>query len=695
MSFSVEAKGTGKPLTIETGTLAKQASGSVVVRQGDSVVLVTATASKDVREGIDFLPLVVEYQEMSYAAGRIKGGFIKRDGRAGVGEILTARCIDRPIRPLFPKGLYNEIQVIAMVISADPDCNPDIMAINGASAALQVSSIPFDGPIGATRVGLINGEYVTDPSNAELENSDMELIVVGTRDAIVMVEGEAEELSEEVVLGGIEFARKRIDEVIAAQDELKEKAGKEKWPAPVVASDEALYEEIKAKASAPIEEVLKAAMAKHDRAAKLGEIRANLAAEYADDERKELALEYIGKVEKATVRKYMKGTKTRIDGRNFDQIRPISCQTDLLPRAHGSAVFTRGETQALAITTLGTPRDEQRVETLQGETTKAFMLHYQFPPFCVGEARMLRGPSRREIGHGNLAERALSKMLPSTDEFPYTIRLVSEVLESNGSSSMASVCGGSMALMSAGVPVKKQVAGIAMGLIKEEDDYMILSDILGDEDHLGDMDFKVAGTTDGITALQMDIKIAGLPHEVLTEALERAKAGRNHILGEMDKAINAPAEEISAYAPRVYSLMVKPDKIRDIIGPGGKMIKEITAKTDTKIEIDDSGKVEIFASDMQHAQMAIDMINELTEDLEIGKVYAGKVAKIMDFGAFVDFPSGASGLVHISQLANERVQSVRDVVEEGDDILVKVIGIDERTGKVRLSRKEALPSSDA
>ena len=526
--MKAEVEGKGLPVTFETGTVAKQADGSVLVKQGDCVVLVTATMSKEERKGIDFLPLVVEYQEMSYAAGRIKGGFIKRDGRPGTQEVLTARCIDRPIRPLFPKGLHNELQVIAMVLSADPEINPDVLAINGASAALHISCIPFAGPVGGTRVGRINGEYICDPSFKQMEESDLELIVVGTKDAIVMVEGEAKELPEEVVLKGIEFAHVRIREVIAAQEDLRQQAGKEKVVFTPPAEDEALYAEIKAAATAEIEAVLKAALPKHERAARFGEIRETVMAKYAedDDDRQSLAKEYVGKVEKETVRGFMRGNSLRIDGRGFDDIRPISCETDLLPRAHGSALFTRGETQALAITTLGTPRDEQRVETLLGETTKAFMLHYQFPPFCVGEVRMLRGPSRREIGHGNLAERALAQMLPDqANDFPYTIRLVSEVLESNGSSSMATVCGGSMALMAAGVPVKKQVAGIAMGLIKEDEDYMVLTDILGDEDHLGDMDFKVAGTTDGVTALQMDIKIAGLPSNVLSEALEKARKG--------------------------------------------------------------------------------------------------------------------------------------------------------------------------
>jgi len=694
MTMRVQAKGTGTPLIFDVGTVARQADGSVLVYQGDSVVLVTAQSSKDARPGTDFLPLTVEYQEMSYAAGRIKGGFVKRDGRPGVQEILTARCIDRPIRPLFPKNFYNEIQVIAMVMSADPECNPDIMAINGASAALHISSIPFAGPIGACRVGRIDDQFVVDPSVKQLEDSELELVVVGTRDAIVMVEGEAHELSEETVLAAIEFAHIRIREVIEAIEELRAGCGKEKMVIAPAAQDEALLAEIKAAAQPAMLEVIKAALPKHERAAGFSKIKEEVLSRYADDERLGLAKEYFGKVEKSTIRGFMQTSKLRVDGRDFDQIRPITCATGLLPRTHGSALFTRGETQAMAITTLGTSSDEQRVETLLGETTQAFMLHYQFPPFSVGEVRMLRGPGRREIGHGNLAERAIKPILPAQADFPYTIRLVSEILESNGSSSMASVCGGCLALMDAGVPIKKPVAGIAMGLIKEGDDFMVLTDILGDEDHLGDMDFKVTGTKDGVTALQMDIKIGGLSAEVLKDALEKARIGRLKIIDIMTKTIDTPKSEISPYAPRVYSLQINPDKIRDVIGPGGKMIKEITAKSDTKVEIQDTGKIEIYATDMAHAQIAIDMIKALTEDLEIGRIYTGKVAKIMDFGAFVDFPTGGTGLVHISQLAHERVQNVQDVVKEGDEITVKVIGIDDRTGKVRLSRKEALPPKD-
>ena len=690
--MKIESRGSGTPLIFTVGEVARQADGSVLVAQGDSVVLVTATAAKEERKGVDFLPLVVDYQEMSYAAGRIKGGFIKRDGRPGAQEILTARAIDRPIRPLFPKGYRNEVQVIAMVLSADPAFTPDILAINGASAALSISDIPFNGPIGAARVGLIDGNFVIDPSVGDLDKSLMELMVVGTKDAIVMVEGEAGELPEKTILDAIMVAHKRIQEVCGTIEELREKAGKPKNPFSPQKEDPELLRQLKEFMTPRIEDLMQGTYAKQQRHALTDQLRSEILERFSDEtEERDLLLKTaFDVVEKEVVRRYMKERKNRIDGRGFNDIRPISCTVGILPRTHGSALFTRGETQALATTTLGTPRDEQRVETLLGETTKSFMLHYSFPPFSVGEVRMLRGPSRREIGHGNLAERALSKMLPEEGTFPYTIRLVSEILESNGSSSMATVCGGSLSLMDAGVPMKKPVAGIAMGLIKEGEEYMILTDILGDEDHLGDMDFKVAGTAEGVTALQMDIKISGIPEYVLGEALEKARVARLAILDKMNQTIQHPRGSISPYAPRIFTMTINPDKIRDVIGPGGKVIKDIIAKTDTKIEIDDSGRVDIFSPDEDHARMAVDMIQALTKELEIGRVYSGVVSKIMDFGAFVDFPSGESGLVHISQLANERVKSVRDVVQEGDEIIVKVIGIDSKTGKIRLSRKEAL-----
>jgi polyribonucleotide nucleotidyltransferase len=679
--MKIQTKGTGTPLIFEVGTVARQADGAVLVHQGDSVVLVTATVAKEERKGVDFLPLVVEYQEMSYAAGRIKGGFIKRDGRPGAQEILTARCIDRPIRPLFPHNFHNELQIIAMVLSADPACTPDVMAVNGASAALHISSIPFLGPVGGARVGLIDGEFIIDPSVSQLEKSSLDMLVVGTRDAIVMVEGEGSEVSESTVIQAISFAHKRIIEVVDAIEELGRAAGKEKMKVSLPQEDAGLFEEVRKLAAPRFEQIIAGSHSKQVRNELIEQLHDEVLRAFSDDgeERQNIAKAAFSEVEKKTIRSVMKAKRS-----------PIDCKVGILPRTHGSALFTRGETQALATTTLGTPRDEQRVETLLGETTKSFMLHYSFPPFSVGEVRMLRGPSRREIGHGNLAERALSKILPEEGSFPYTIRLVSEILESNGSSSMATVCGGSLSLMDAGIPVRKPVAGIAMGLLKEGDEYMVLSDILGDEDHIGDMDFKVAGTADGITALQMDIKISGIPEAVLMDALEKARIGRLSILEKMNQAISQPKPAISPYAPRIYTLHINPEKIRDIIGPGGKVIKDITSKTDTKIEIDDSGRVDIFSPDEDHAKMAVDMIQSLTKELEIGRVYSGKVAKIMDFGAFVDFPTGESGLVHISQLSHERVQNVRDVVREGDEIIVKVIGIDSKTGKIRLSRKEAL-----
>ncbi len=687
----VATKGKEKPLIFDVGSVARQADGSVLVYQGDSVVLVTATVSQDVRKGIDFLPLVVDYQEMAYAAGRIPGGFIKREGRPGDQEILTARFIDRPIRPLIPDGFYNELQIIATVLSADPENSPDVMAINGASTALHISSIPFDGPIGGVRIGHSNGEFIIDPSYNQLVQSDLELVVVGTKDAIVMVEGEAKELPEKTILDAIFFAHARIREIIDVQEELRVMVGKEKMQTSPPQEDPALNEEIKGLVDDKLAKVLHGGYVKQERHARLHLLRSEILERYAetDDEKLAHVKKILDSLERDFVRGLMREKKIRIDGRGLNDIRPIECRIALLPRTHGSALFTRGETQALAITTLGTPRDEQRLESLLGESSKAFMVHYSFPPFCVGEVKPLRGPSRREIGHGNLAERALAQVLPEDGTFPYTIRLVSEILESNGSSSMATVCSGAMSLMDAGVPIRKPVAGIAMGLIKEGDEFMVLTDILGDEDHLGDMDFKVAGTAEGVTALQMDIKISGIPEAVLADALEKAREGRLKILEIMGKTIANPRPEISAYAPRIYSIQINPEKIRNVIGPGGKIIKDITAKTSTKIEIDDSGKVDIFSPDEEHARMAVDIISSLTEELEIDKVYVGKVVKIMDFGAFVEVPSGDQGLVHISQLAHEKVKNVRDVVNEGDEIVVKVIGID-RNGKIRLSRKEAL-----
>lgn len=687
----VETRNTKQSLAFETGMLARQANASILAIQGDSRVLVTVTVSKEERKGIDFLPLVVDYQEMSFAVGRIPGGFIKREGRPSDQEILTARFIDRPIRPLIPKGFFNEIQIIATVLSGDPSNNPDVMAINAASAALHISEVPFKGPLAGVRVGFIDGSFVINPPLNHQDGSDMDIIVVGTEDAIVMVEGEAKELPEDTVVRALDFAHSEIKKICQAQDELKEKAGKEKMPFHAYVPDDAMYEKVKAFAGEKLEQIMLGAYAKQDRHARTDALRAETLEHFADDA-EDISLEVsacFSQLEKEIVRELVLDKGRRVDGRNVDEIRPIECAVGLLPRAHGSALFTRGETQALAITTLGTSRDEQRLESLLGETSKSFMLHYSFPPFSVGEVKPLRSPTRREIGHGNLAERALKQVLPGEDVFPYTIRLVSEILESNGSSSMATVCSGSMALMDAGVPIKKPVAGIAMGLLKEGDSFLILTDILGDEDQLGDMDFKVAGTADGITALQMDIKISGVSGNILAEALEKARKARLSVLDRMNATIDKPREDISPYAPRIYSITIKPDRIRDVIGPGGKIIKEIIAKTETTIEIDDSGKVDIFSPDKEKALLAIRMINDLTEEVQLGHVYVGKVAKVTNYGAFVDILPGASGLVHISQLAKERVQNVRDVVKEGDEILVKVIGID-KDGKIRLSRKEAL-----
>lgn len=689
--MQVKVEGSAQPLIFEAGEIAKQANGAVLVRQGDSIVLVTVAISKEERAGIDFLPLTVEYQEMAYAGGRIPGGFIKREGRPGDQEILTARVTDRSLRPLIQADFGREIQIIAKVLSADPDYNPDVLAINGASAALHISEVPFDGPVWGVRVGLINGDFVINPSVAQLESSTMDLMVVGTKDAVVMVEGDARELTEEMISKGIFFAHSKIKEVVEAQEELRGAIGKAKIVPFVKDEDPNLYEGIKELVGSRIEETMRAGYTKIERHAKTDGLRDEAIAQLGGENGEKVALvrAYFATIEKEIVRKMIKEDGLRVDGRGLDDIRPIECKVGLLPRAHGSALFTRGETQAIAITTLGTSSDEQRVESLLGETSKAFMVHYQFLPFCVGEVRPLRGPNRREIGHGHLAERALRKVLPEEDSFPYTIRLVSEILESNGSSSMATVCSGSMSLMDAGVPVKRPVAGVAMGMVKEGDEFIILTDILGDEDQLGDMDFKVAGTKDGITAIQMDIKVAGISETILAEALNKARAARLAILEKMNAAVDKPKDDISPYAPRIYTVNINPEKIRDVIGPGGKVIRDIIAKTDTKIEIEDTGKVSIFSLDKEHADMAIGMINGLIEEAQVGKVYVGKVVTITNYGAFVDILPGVSGLVHISQLANERVNNVRDVVKEGEEVLVKVIDID-KNGRIKLSRKEVL-----
>jgi len=690
MVKKVEVELSGKPLSIETGKMAKQADGAVVVRYGDTMVLVTAVAAKAPREGIDFFPLTVDYLERTYSAGKIPGGFFKREGRPTEKEVLTSRFIDRPLRPLFPEGFACETQIIATVLSSDLENNSDVLAILGASAAIAVSDIPFNGPMAGVRVARVNGKLICNPTFAEIAESDIELIVAGSRDAVVMVEGGANFASEEDLLSAILFAHKEMQALLDLQDKLRAEVGKAKREVVVPHVDECMVQKIREMATGQIKEAVSISK-KQDRKGKLSDISKAtleaLSAEFPDRAKQIMAV--IGDIEYHAVREMAVKKKARIDGRGLKDIRPITCEVGVLPRTHGSGLFTRGETQALVVATLGTADDEQRIDAIEGERTKAFMLHYNFPPFSTGETKPMRSPGRREVGHGALAERALAKVLPSAEEFPYTIRIVSDILESNGSSSMASVCGGSLSLMDAGVPVKDAVAGIAMGLIKEGDEFAVLSDILGDEDHLGDMDFKVAGTKNGVTALQMDIKIGGVSRDVLFMALEQAREGRLHILSKMAEAMTQPRTNISIYAPRIVTMNVKPDKVREVIGPGGKVIKGIIEQTGVKIDIEDSGKINIASSDYKSIEKAIQMIKDITQEVEVGKIYLGTVRKIMDFGAFVEVLPGTDGLVHISQLAHERIQNVTDVLKEGDKVMVKVLEVD-RQGKIRLSRKDAL-----
>ncbi len=692
MKHTVQVEVGGRPLIMETGEIARQAGGSVLMRYGDTVVIVAATKEDRLREGIDFVPLSVDYQEMSYAAGRIPGGFFRREiGRPSEKETLTSRLIDRPIRPLFPKKYAFETQVIATVMSVDMENEPDVVALTGASAALHVSSIPFQGPVAAVRVGRVNGEFIINPAAAVLADSDMNIVVAGSRDAVVMVEGGAKFVPEEDIADAIMYAHQAIVPIIDAQEELRKLAGKEKDAPPEVIVDQPLIDRVNELALSEMKEVMTVAEkhARRDRRKALKvRVREELATEYEGREKEIDAI--LEDLEKRVVRSMMVEQRHRIDGRSFDQIRPIWIEVGKLPRAHGSALFTRGETQVIAIVTLGSSSDEQKIETFGGETFKSFMLHYNFPAFSVGEVRPLRGPGRREIGHGALAERAIKPALPQNGEFPYTIRVVSEVLESNGSSSMATVCGSSLALMDAGVPLSEPVAGIAMGLIKEGDEFIVLSDILGDEDHLGDMDFKVTGTEKGITAFQMDVKISGVNREILKKALDQARAGRLHILGKMNEIITSPRQELSPYAPRVVTIQINPDKIRDVIGPGGKVIRALVAETGAKIDIDDSGRVVVMSPDAEACEKAITKIRNITAEPEIGQLYMSKIVRVTDFGAFAEILPNTEGLIHISQLEHRRVRKVTDVVNEGDEVLVKVIDID-KDGRIRLSRKAALP----
>jgi polyribonucleotide nucleotidyltransferase len=680
----------GSTLSIEVGKLAKQANGSAFVRYGDTVVLATACSSNP-REGIDFFPLTVDYREYTYAAGKIPGGFFKREGRPTEKEILSSRLIDRPVRPMFPAGYNDETQVIAMVLSADTDNNPDVIGLVAAAAALYLSDIPFPTPLAAVRVGLVDGHLVTNPTYSEVKESLLNMVVAGSEDAIAMVEAGASEVSEETVSDAIQYAHGEIRKIIAMEKELFQKLGLKKRVSTAPVLDEAIEAEVAQKVADNLREAMDTSKyPKLESQKKISALRDALITSYpeADEETRRKAAGAFGRLEERIFRQDTLLKRQRPDRRAFDQVRPISCEVGLLPRTHGSALFTRGETQALVTATLGTAEDQQRLDVLEGESHKRFMLHYNFPPFSVGETKFLRGPGRREIGHGALAERALFGMVPDETTFPYTVRVVSDILESNGSSSMASVCGGCLALMDAGVPIKSPVAGIAMGLVKEGDQYAILTDIAGAEDHFGDMDFKVAGTKDGITALQMDIKVSGITAQIMAEALAQAKAARLHILGEMLASISEPRTKISAYAPHIYTIHINPAKIGELIGPGGKVIRGIVEQTGAKIDVENDGRVNVAAVDESSANKALKIIKDMMAEAELNKTYLGKVVRLADFGAFVEIFPGTDGLLHISEVAEHRIRDIRDELKEGDQLLVKVISID--GNKVRLSRKAVL-----
>jgi len=673
---------------LETGVIARQATGAVMASIGDTVVMVTVVGKKECDPNRPFFPLTINYQEKTYAAGKIPGGFFKREGRPTERETLICRLIDRPLRPLFPKGFMNEVQVVANVMSMDKEIDSDIVAMLGASAALAISGIPFNGPIGAARVGYKDGEYMLNPSATDLADSELDLVVAGTENAVLMVESEAQELSEQVMLDAVMFGHEQMQCAITAISEFAAEAAKPKWDWAAPEVNQELMDKITDHAKADITTAYQIAD-KMERYVKIGELKdATVAAIAGDDNSGEVA-DIFHKVEKDVVRKRIIAGEARIDGRTNDMIRALTMNTGVLPRTHGSSLFTRGETQALVVVTLGTQRDAQIIDQITGDYKDHFMLHYNFPPFCVGEAGFMSGPKRREIGHGRLARRGVAAVLPTIEEFPYTVRVVSEITESNGSSSMASVCGTSLSLMDAGVPIKAPVAGIAMGLVKEGEDYVVLSDILGDEDHLGDMDFKVAGSEAGITALQMDIKIEGITREIMETALHQAHGGRLHILSVMNQAIDAPRDDISPFAPRITTIKIKSDKIRDVIGKGGATIRAITEETGATIEIDDDGTIRIAASDGDVTQAAIQRIEDITRDVEAGQVFEGTVARLADFGAFVTIAPGKDGLVHISQIANERVNKVSDYLKEGQKVDVKVLEVD-RQGRIRLSMKALL-----
>ncbi len=678
-------------VSIETGEVARQADGAVFVNISDTVVLVTAVGRKQADPGRDFFPLTVNYEEKTYAAGKIPGGFFKREGRPSEKETLTSRLIDRPVRPLFPKGFQNEVQVVATVVSLNPEVDPDIAALIGASAALSISGLPFQGPLGAARVGYVNGDYVLNPTISELESSDLNLVVAGTEDAVLMVESEADCLSEETMLGAVVFGHEQMQSAIAAINELAAEVGKPAWDWQAPEGNQALAAAVKAQAEAGITDAYQISD-KQDRYTKIGELRDAAAAalapegaegEFSADEVKE----EFHRLEGIVVRERVLSGAPRIDGRDTRTVRPITVRTGVLPRAHGSALFTRGETQAIVAATLGTDRDAQIIDALAGEIRDRFMLHYNFPPYCVGETGFMGSPKRREIGHGKLARRGIQAVMPEMADFPYTVRVVSEITESNGSSSMASVCGTSLALMDAGVTIKAPVAGVAMGLVKDGDRYQVLTDILGDEDHLGDMDFKVAGTSEGVSALQMDIKIQGITKEIMQDALSQAREARLHILDEMASAISSPREKVSEWAPTIVTIKIDPDKIRDVIGKGGATIRAITEETGATIDIDNDGTVKIASVDGAAGREAQNRIELITAEVEVGTIYEGRVARLMDFGAFVTILPGKDGLVHISQISNERVEKVSDKLAEGDIVRVKVLEVD-RQGRVRLSMRD-------
>ncbi|MFQ5964441.1 MAG: polyribonucleotide nucleotidyltransferase [Candidatus Scalinduaceae bacterium] len=691
MKLKVEETIGKEVFSIESGEVAKQADGAVIVRYGDTVVLVAAVCGETKGDG-GFLPLTVDYREKTYAAGKFPGGFYKRESRPTNKEILTMRMTDRPMRPLFPEGYSNEIQIMAVVLSADKENDPDVIAMVGASAAIAVSSIPFNGPTGSVRVGLINDEFVINPKNSELESSALNLVVSGTEDAVMMVEASGKEISEDRFVDAIMFGFEEIKKIVQMQKDLISECGREKQEHEEPTIDSSLFNDIKTKAYEEIKERSRV-IGKFARKKALKEVRDRLIEEYLtdtdDEDREEKVKTIFGKLVEQVVQEQIIKERKRIDGRGLEDIRPITCEVSYLPRTHGSALFTRGETQALVVSTLGTSMDEQRVDGLVEGYKKKFMLDYNFPSFCVGEVKPIRGPGRREIGHGSLAEKALEPMIPSYEDFPYTIRIVSDILESNGSSSMASVCGGTLSMMDAGIPIKRPVAGIAMGLVKEGEEVRILSDILGDEDHLGAMDFKVAGTEQGITALQMDLKISGINEQIMRDALAQAKEGRMHILKEMLIAIEKPRSEVSVHAPKLIKIKINPDKIGLVIGPGGKMIKRIQEESDSRVEIEDDGTIVISSDTFESVENAKTYIMGLTEDAEIGKTYVGKVVAVKDYGAFVEIMPGKEGLVHISELSNDYIEKVEDVVKVGQEIKVKLIGIDDQK-RIKLSRKATL-----